>query len=271
VSRPEANGTTRPAEAVAERQPFPWDAFAVGARSMGSTVIGTFCWGLVTGVALVKGGMSSSQALGMLVLVYSGTAQLAALPLMSAGAALGAVWVTALLANLRFVVYSAVVATEFRGLPLARRLALGWMTTDTALAGYYGRGAGGGWEASTGDEPLRVREARFLGTNLAVYAGWSLGSIVGVGLAGLIPDSPRIAYVGVLAIMALIGPMLAARAALGAALAAGTVALIGRDWPWRMGMFAAIAAGIAAAVVLSRRPPSPSPSPSPPADVGGGR
>jgi hypothetical protein len=70
--------------------------------------------------ALVKGGLSTSQALGMLVLVYSGTAQLAALPLMAAGAALGAVWVTALLANLRFVVYSAVVATEFRGLPLAR-------------------------------------------------------------------------------------------------------------------------------------------------------
>ncbi len=254
MSRPEANGPTRPAETRPERQPFPWDAFAVGARSMGSTAIGTFCWGLVTGVALVKGGLSTSQALGMLVLVYSGTAQLAALPLMAAGAALGAVWVTALLANLRFVVYSAVVATEFRGLPLARRLALGWMTTDTALAGYYGR-AGGGWEASTGDEPLREREARFLGTNLTVYAGWSLGSIVGVGLAGLIPDSPRIAFVGVLAIMALIGPMLAARPALGAALAAGTVALIGRDWPWRMGMFAAIAAGIAAAVVMSRRPP----------------
>ena len=260
MSRPEAQGTRPPDEAAPERQPFPWDAFAIGVRSMGSTVIGTFCWGLVTGVALVKGGLSTSQALGMLVLVYSGTAQLAALPLMSAGAALGAIWVTALLANLRFVVYSAVVATEFRGLPLARRLALGWMTTDTALAGYYGRGAGGGWEASSGEEPLRVREARFLGTNLAVYAGWSLGSIVGVGLAGLIPDSPRIAFVGVLAIMALIGPMLAARAALGAALAAGTVALIGRDWPWRMGMFAAIAAGIVAALVLSRRVPPPSTS-----------
>ncbi len=230
---------------------------------MGATVIGTFCWGLVTGVALIKGGLSTSQALGMLVLVYSGTAQLAALPLLSAGAALGAIWVTALLANLRFVVYSAVVAAEFRGLPLARRLALGWSTTDTALAGYYGRGAGGGWKASSGDEPLRVREARFLGTNLAVYAGWSLGSIVGVGLAGLIPDSPRIAYVGILAIMALIGPMLAARAALGAALAASTVALIGRDWPWRMGMVAAIVAGIAAALVLSRQVPPP----PPPADA----
>jgi hypothetical protein len=59
VSRPEAQGTRPPDEAAPERQPFPWDAFAIGARSMGSTVIGTFCWGLVTGVALVEGGLSA--------------------------------------------------------------------------------------------------------------------------------------------------------------------------------------------------------------------
>jgi len=257
--KPQASTTARPDGA---EQGFAWDAFASGSQAIGSTVAGTFCWGLVTGVAMVKGGLTSSQALGMVVLVYSGTAQLAALPLMSAGAALTAIWVTALLANLRFVVYSAVVATEFRGLPLAQRLALGWMTTDTGLAAYYGRSAGGAWEASTGDEPVRRRAARFLGTNVTVYAGWSIGSIIGVALAGLIPDSPRIAFVGVLAIMALIGPMLAARPALAAALAAGIVAIVGRGWPWRMGMFAAIAAGIVAAVamaaVAARRPTAPS-------------
>jgi predicted branched-subunit amino acid permease len=262
VSPPEPGRGTRPDGA---EQGFPWDAFASGSRAIGSTVAGTFCWGLVTGVAMVKGGLSTSQALGMVVLVYSGTAQLAAMPLLAAGAALTAIWATALLANLRFVVYSAVVATEFRGLPLAQRLMLGWMTTDTGLAAYYGRSAGGGWEASTGDEPVRRRAARFLGTNVTVYAGWSIGSIVGVALAALIPDSPRIAFVGVLAIMALIGPMLAAPAALGAALAAGVVAIVGRGWPWRMGMFAAIAAGIVAAVLLSRRTAPASAPPSAPA------
>jgi len=226
-----------------------------GARSIGSTVIGTFCWGLVTGVALVKGGLTPLQAVGMVMLVYSGTAQLAALPLLSAGAPLVAIWITALLANLRFVVYSAVVATEFRELPLARRLALGWLTTDTGLAAYFGRGTGAFVAHDDPTEPVRVRAARFVGTNATVYLGWSLGTVVGVGLAGLIPDSPRIAFVGVLAIMALIGPMLAARPAFACGLAAAAVALVGRDWPWRLGMFAAIAAGIAAAVAVSARAP----------------
>lgn len=227
-------------------------AFVDGARAIGSTALGTFSWGLVTGVALVKGGLTWPQALGMVALVYSGTAQLAALPLLSAGAPVVAVWATALLANLRFVVYSATVSVEFRGLSMPARLGLGWLTTDTGLAAYYGRGPGG-YAPGDGREPLRLRAARFLGTNAMVYGGWTLGSVCGVAAAGLIPDSPRIAFVGVLAILALVGPMLTAGPALGAAVAAAAVALVGRDWPWRAGTFAAIAVGIVAAVALSAR------------------
>lgn len=234
-------GAADPAERV---------AFVDGARAIGATAIGTFCWGLVTGVAIVKAGLTPVQAIGMVMAVYSGTAQLAALPLIAAGASLPAVWATALLANLRFVVYSAVVATEFRGLPLGQRLALGWMTTDTGLAAYFGR-SGDGWGPGGGDEPVARRAARFLGANAMVYAGWSLGSVAGALLAGLIPDSPRIAFVGVLAVLALVGPMLTARAAVGAALAAAAVAVAGVGWPWRGGMFAAIAAGVLIALALS--------------------
>jgi predicted branched-subunit amino acid permease len=230
-------------------------AFVDGARAIGATAIGTFCWGLVTGVAIVKAGLTPIQAIGMVMAVYSGTAQLAALPLIAAGASLPAVWATALLANLRFVVYSAVVATEFRGLPLGRRLALGWMTTDTGLAAYFGR-SGDGWGPGGGGEPVARRAARFLGANATVYVGWSLGSVAGALLAGLIPDSPRIAFVGVLAVLALVGPMLTARAAIGAALAAAAVAVAGVGWPWRAGMFAAIAAGVLVALALSS-PSSP--------------
>jgi len=222
-------------------------AFVEGVRAIGTTVIGTFCWGLVTGVAMVKGGLSPMQALGMLLLVFSGTAQLAALPLIAAGASLPAIWATALLANLRFVIYSAVVAAEFRGQSTARRLLLGWLTTDTGLAAYL---AAQGRDAAAQSE--RVRVARYLGTNGIVYAGWTLGTGVGVGLAALIPDSPRIAFIGVLAILALVGPLLTSRATLAIAAIAAVLSVLGRDWPWRLGMFAAIAASVVAALIASR-------------------
>ncbi|HYF57434.1 MAG TPA: AzlC family ABC transporter permease [Burkholderiaceae bacterium] len=237
------DATADPGDGAAERA-----ALRAGVASVGATVVGTFAWGLVTGLALVKGGLSAAQALGMVMLVFSGTAQLAALPLIVAGASLPAIWATALLANLRFVVYSATVAVEFRGQPLGRRLALGWLTTDTGLAAYLASQHRG-----PAREPERARAARFAGANGTVYGGWTIGTAVGVGLAGAVPDSPRIGFVGVLAILALVGPMLTTRTAVGVAAAAAAVALPGVDWPWRLGTFGAIAAGVAVALPASRR------------------
>jgi predicted branched-subunit amino acid permease len=228
---------------------LPRGPFLEGMRLIGATVAGTFAWGLITGVAMVKGGLSPLQAAGMLTLVFSGTAQLAALPLISAGASLAAIWATALLANLRFVVYSAVVAGEFHRQPTGRRLLLGWMTTDTGLAAYLA-----GQQGPSAALTEATRAARFLGANSLVYAGWTIGTAVGVAGAGWIPDSPQLGFMGVLAILALVGPMLVSRAMLGAAVAAALVALAGHGWPYHLGMFAAIAAGVVCALVLTPRP-----------------
>ena len=41
-------------------------------------VVGTFVWGIIAGIAMIQSGMSVGQALGMTLIVFSGTAQLAA-------------------------------------------------------------------------------------------------------------------------------------------------------------------------------------------------
>lgn len=219
-----------------------------GARRVGATAIGTACWGAVTGLALVKGGLSPIQAFGMVALVFSGTAQLAALPLLAAAAPLAAVWTAALLANLRFVVYSAVVAAEFRDRPIGQRLGLGWLTTDTGLAAYLAARGG-----APPDEPPQARVARFVGANGLLYVCWTSGTIVGVLAASWLPDSPRLGFVGVLAVLALVGPMLRGRASLAIATLAGAVAVAGREWPAQLGTFAAIGAATAAALLVGAR------------------
>lgn len=237
-----------PASPAADSLSANRQALREGAVMVGSTVLGTFLWGLAMGLALVKGGLSAMQALGMVMLVFSGTAQLAALPLIVQGAALPAIWFTALLANLRFVIYSVLVATEFRGRSLSYKLLLGWLTTDTGLTTYLA-----GQKGAAASQPEAARAARYLGANGLIYLGWTGGTAAGVLLAGLIPDSPRIGFIGVLAVVALVGPMLSTRVSLWVALAAGAVSLIGVDWPARMGMFCAIVAGVAVALMLTRQ------------------
>jgi predicted branched-subunit amino acid permease len=215
-----------------------------GARTVLPAAMGTFGWGIVTGIALVKAGLSVPQAIAMALLVYSGTALLASLPLLAAGAALPVIWLAALLANLRSLIYSAVVAAEFRRLPAILRLGLGHLTTDSSLAAYLGGSA---------REPSQAhRTARYLGSTLPVFIAWKTGTVTGVLLAGAIPTSPKLSYFGVLAVLAIVGPMLRTVPAVAAALAAGAVALAARGWPYQGGMLAAIAVGVAVALVLER-------------------
>jgi len=85
----------------------PRSDFEEGVRSMAPLSLAIGVWGLVTGVAMVNAGMTMPGALAVTLFVYAGSAQLATLPLLAAGAPLPVVWATALLVNLRFVIFSA--------------------------------------------------------------------------------------------------------------------------------------------------------------------
>jgi predicted branched-subunit amino acid permease len=67
---------------------------------------GIAAWGLMTGVAMVKSGMSVTESVAMTLLVYAGSSQLAAIPLIMAGAPMWVIWATGFCVNLRFVVFS---------------------------------------------------------------------------------------------------------------------------------------------------------------------
>ncbi|HEX5736970.1 MAG TPA: AzlC family ABC transporter permease, partial [Hydrogenophaga sp.] len=67
---------------VHRRHPEFWE----GMRDQASVGMGIAAWGLMTGVAMVKSGMSVIEAVAMTVLVYAGSSQLAAIPLLVAGA-----------------------------------------------------------------------------------------------------------------------------------------------------------------------------------------
>ena len=112
--------------------------FREGAADMLGAGLGVGAWGLVTGVAMVKSGLGVPLALAMTFLVFAGSAQLASLPLIIAGAPVWLIWATATCVNLRFVIFSAGLRPYFAHLPLRRRLALGLsITGNLAVLGFF--------------------------------------------------------------------------------------------------------------------------------------
>ncbi len=87
--------------------PIDRQAYHEGLRAMAPLGVAISVWGLVTGVAMVNSGLSIPMAILITLTVFAGSAQLAVLPLLATSAPLPIVWVTALLVNLRFVIFAA--------------------------------------------------------------------------------------------------------------------------------------------------------------------
>jgi len=220
-------------------------AFAAGARAVRPSLPAVAVWGTVTGVAMVKLGLTLAPALGMTFIVYSGTSQLAVLPLMASSTAVWTMVVAAALAGLRFVVYSAVLSRHLSRVPLPLRLATAFITIDGPLAVLVQAQARG---------PLVQRVALLNGANLLTGLVWCTSSVLGITLAALLPLGAELGYLAVLALLAFTVPMLVGRPAWAAAAASITTALLCAHWPHKLGTFAAVLAGVAAALWASPRP-----------------
>ena len=118
------------AELAAREKTAFWD----GIRVCAPTMPGLVAWGTVTGMVMVQSGLSLWQAIAMAVIVYAGSAQMAVLPLIAAGAPMWVIVLTALLVNFRFVIFSAVVGPHFSHLHWTRRLWYGYFNADLVMA-----------------------------------------------------------------------------------------------------------------------------------------
>src|SRR4051812_49945244 len=96
--------------------------------------IGIAAWGLVAGVAMAKSGMGLALAIFMSIAVYAGSAQIASLPLIAAGAPVWVVWATTLCVCLRFMAFSFHYRPYFAHLPRKQRIALSFLMGDTNFA-----------------------------------------------------------------------------------------------------------------------------------------
>lgn len=220
------------------------DAFTRGLREIAPVALPTGTWGLVTGVAMVKVGLSTSQAIGMSLLVFSGSAQLASLPLIAAAAPIWVVMLTAMVVNLRFVIFSAGLHPFFRRLSLGRRLLLGHFIIDFSFAIFALR------FASAPDDERGTTEQVwfFLGMSAGSWICWQTTSILGILLAVQVPGDWGLEFAAILALIALTLPMISGKPALVGAITAGVVAVVAAGLPLKLGLLLAVLTGIAAAM-----------------------
>jgi predicted branched-subunit amino acid permease len=194
---------------------------------------------------MVQEGLTVGQSLGMTLVTYSGSAQLAVLPLIAGAAPVWIVFATALVVNLRFVIYSLALRPLFADAPVRLRLALGYLTGDVTFVKVMGLLE----EQRTVAHPI----AYFTGSALTSWAFWQLGSIAGLLGADRIPADSGLDLAGTLALITLVVPLCTRLPALGGVLVAAATSVVGAGLPFKLGLLTGVLAGSVVAVMLEGR------------------
>ena len=200
--------------------------------------VGLIPWALVTGLSMVSVGFTPLQAMGMSLIVFGATAQLGTLPLIAIGAPLWLIVATALVVNLRFVIFSAALAGPLAGGRRWQRWLCGYLLTDGVFATCLER------LRSEADPEWRL--GYYLAPSLWCALLWQSSTLAGVLAAGAIPRSWSLEFMASIALLVLLVPMARVRPMLVAMLTGGALSVLLRGLPLRLGVMVAIVGGIAA-------------------------
>lgn len=224
--------------------------FQRGFAQMAVVAPGIAAWGLMTGVAMVKSGLGTAEALLMAAIVFAGSAQLAAIPLMLAAAPVWVILATAFCVNLRFVVFSAHMRSYVMHLPILQRLLSGYLTGDLTYVLFVKSHP----QPATDADGRRAQFAYLIGNGVTNWFSWTSSSLMGVILANFIPSSWGLGFAGILALVGMACSLASSClrwVAGGVAACAGVAAFA---LPLKLNILVAIAASVALCLLLEKTP-----------------
>jgi predicted branched-subunit amino acid permease len=184
----------RASETVATARELYW----LGVRRMVPLLLSLVPFALVVGDAVAHAGNVAGAWAGT-VLVYSASAQLAALATLAKGSGWGAAACIGILVNVRLSAYATAMQPEWTGAGRARKVLAGLLIADPpwALARAQGNG----------------RRAFYLGAASLTAVAWPIFTTLGMVMSGSLRQIPVLTLMPAMALAALVVPHLRARPA----------------------------------------------------------
>lgn len=214
---------------------------AAGARAMLPWLAGVVPFGLVIGVSAAR---ADIPAAGWLTgpAIYAGSAQVATIEMLDAGAAPAVIVATALVINLRLVLYSGAIAAYWRGTPRWWRAVAAYLLIDPSLV-----------VGMDGYRRYPDRDAghrHYFGGAVVLWAVWLAAIGAGVTLGAQMPSALRLELIIPLYLVGEVVGKLGDRATRRAAVTATVIAVAAFAAPLHLGVLVAIVGGLVAALTV---------------------
>ena len=207
-------------------------------------VLGVIPFGLIVGVT-AEPIVGPGLAIFMSAFIFAGASQLATLQLLSEQAAWSVILMTAMVINIRMVMYSASLEPHLRQASRPARLLMSFFLVDQVYAMSL---------TSFTERPDRPHAQWFYaGLTVPLVIVWMVTSVLGVVLGAQVPESWGLAFAVPLVFAALIFPAITDTATRAAAITSAVVALLAFSLPLNVGLPLAACFGIGVGMVVEAR------------------
>jgi len=219
--------------------------FAGGISAFSPILLGVIPFGLTTGIAVAQTGITPWEGAIMSGLVFSGAALLVALQLIQSGAPMLVTIASALMVNLRFMIYSASLAPHLKRLARGWKLLLGYLLSDQAYAVSISH--------LENDEEHQIGHWYLLGASLTMWFAWQISLILGMLLGLGLPAEWSLDFTIPLTFLALAVSPIRDKATALAALAAAVSAVLLGNLPYKLAIVVAAIVGIIVGILIEGR------------------
>jgi predicted branched-subunit amino acid permease len=230
------------------RSNYTHPAYLQGAKDCIPMLPGMVAWGLTMGVAMVNSGMSVVESVAMTLLVFAGSSQLAAIPLIAAGAPMWVILLTGLCVNLRFVVFSAHLRPYLMHLPRWKRLINGYLVADLSYVQFVSKFPKPGSKKAEQDE----QDAFLAGNTGLTWVAWMGASLIGIALAHQVPVHWGLGFAGILSLLGILCSLATSKLRVVAAIVSSIVAVMAYALPLKMNIVVSISAAVAMCLLLDK-------------------
>lgn len=223
----------------------PQSEFFGGVRAELPLMVGVVPFGFIFGAVAVQLGLPASITQAMSSVIFGGSSQFLAAPLIAAGTPAALLVLTVFIVNLRHALYSASIAPYLEKLSPLWKGVLAYLLTDEAYAVTIAH------FQQKGD--AKHRHWFMLGAGVTLWTMWQLSTAVGIFVGAQVPPEWSLDFVLPLTFIAIVVPVLKHRAYVIAALVAGAGGVIAYGLPYRLGYLVAALAAIALGLALEER------------------
>lgn len=206
---------------------------------------GVIPFGAVMGTVFYNSQIGFLKAMTMNIFMYSGSAQLATIDLMTKHAASAVVIATGLVINLRFLLYSAGLSPHLQQSGFWTKVICAHTLTDQSYA-----------VMSAHTDHIKTKSdgvAFYLGTALCMWLVWQSSVVAGYIFGNFAPTSWSLDFAVPLSFVALVIPTLKNNKYVMVAAFSSALSLLFYALPYKLGLIATAAGAIAFAVWLTQK------------------